>query len=155
MSAKLVYLAGPISGCSYRECTNWRQGVIADLRDAGITGLSPMRAKEYLASLTNISSDGRDYAHFGSMSLPRGVTTRDRFDTQRADVVLVNLIGATSVSIGTMIELGWADSVRTPIVCAIEEKGNPHEHMIVSELIGFRVPTLEDAVAMCKAILLP
>lgn len=114
-----------------------------------------MRAKDYLAALTDISSDGRDYAHMSTLSLPRGVITRDRFDTQRADIVLVNLIGAQRISIGTMIELGWADSVRTPVVCAMEETGNPHEHMMVSELLGYRVPTLEEAVTICKAILLP
>lgn len=122
---KTVYLAGPISGLSYGACTDWREGVKADFAKAGITGLSPMRAKEYLASIASISSDGLEYAHMGPMSLPRGVMTRDRFDTQRCDVVLLNLLGATRVSIGSMIEIGWADSVRTPIVCAIES-GSPN-----------------------------
>jgi hypothetical protein len=36
----------------------------------------------------------------------------------------------------------------------MEPEGNPHEHMMLSEAIGFRVPSLEDAVHMIKAILL-
>lgn len=152
---KTVYLAGPITGHTYKECVDWRTLVKADLKSAGIVGFSPMRAKEYLAHLKTISGTGEEYFDLGVVSTPRGVITRDRFDTQRVDMVLVNLLGAKSVSIGTMIELGWADSARRPIVCAIEPTGNPHEHMMVSELIGYRVSSLEEAIYICKAVLLP
>ncbi len=149
----LVYLAGPISGCSYRECTDWREGVLTELAAVGIQAASPMRAKNYLAKLTTISATGQEYTSMSPLSTPRGVITRDRFDTQRADLVLVNLLGATRVSIGTMIELGWADSVKTPTIVVMEPSGNPHEHMMVSELTGFRVSTIEEAVQIAKAIL--
>lgn len=153
--AKSVYLAGPITGCSFGECTDWRDYVRRELAAVGIDGLSPMRAKEYLAALTSISGHGKEYAHMGVLSTPRAVMTRDRFDTQRCDVVFMNLLGAKAVSIGTMIELGWADSVRTPIVCAIEPSGNPHEHMMVNEGIGFRVASVEEGLYILKSILLP
>ena len=153
--SKYVYLAGPISGCSYNGCTEWRDGATAVLRQNGIIGLSPMRAKDYLAGLESISSDGKDYAHMSVLSLPRGVTTRDRYDTQRSNVVLMNLLGTTKVSIGSMIELGWADSARVPVVLVMEESGNVHEHMMVSEVIGYRVTTIQDAIHVCKSILTP
>ena len=152
---KTVYLAGPITGSTYNECTDWRITARDELKAANITAFSPMRAKEYLAQLKTISGTGEEYFNLGVVSTPRGVITRDRFDTQRVDIVLVNLLGAKQVSIGTMIELGWADSARRPIVCAIEPSGNPHEHMMVSELIGYRVTTLEEAIYICKAVLLP
>lgn len=150
-----VYLAGPISGLSYGGCTEWREGVIRELAKEGIIGLSPMRSKNYLAAIETISADGHEYAHMGPLSKPRGVMTRDRFDTQRADIILMNLLGAKQVSIGTMIELGWADSARVPVVCAIEDEGNVHDHMMVTEGIGFRVNTLEAAVNVVKSILRP
>jgi nucleoside 2-deoxyribosyltransferase len=153
MNNKTVYLAGPITGLSYGGCTDWRQQACDALAKHGITGLSPMRAKNYLSSLPSISGHGKEYAHMGVLSTPRAVTTRDRFDTCRADLVLVNLLGATQVSVGTMIELGWADASRNPVVCAIEPENNPHEHMIVQEIIGFRVPSLEEALNVCIAIL--
>lgn len=152
--SKTVYLAGPITGLTYGGCTDWRQMACDILAPHGITGLSPMRAKNYLNSLAApISGHGKEYAHMGVLSTPRAVTTRDRFDTTRADLVLVNLLGATQVSIGTMIEMGWADGARNPVVCAIEPDNNPHEHMIVQEIIGFRVPSLEEALNVCIAIL--
>lgn len=150
---KSVYLAGPISGLSYGGCTEWRQAAIAELAVVGITGFSPMRAKEALAHLTSISSDGKEYAHLSHFSTPRAVMTRDRFDATRCDVLLVNLLGAQKPSIGTVMEIAWADLARIPIVCAIEPSGNPHEHMMVTEAIGFRVPTLDEALAVIKAIL--
>lgn len=148
-----VYLAGPITGCSYDGCTDWREWAKTELSKAGIIGLSPMRAKDYLAKFETISGTGQEYQHMSPLSTSKGVITRDRFDTQRADIVLVNLLGAKAVSIGTMMEFGWADSARRPIVCAMEREGNPHEHMMVSEAIGFRVATLEEAVHICVGIL--
>ncbi|MGZ5095552.1 MAG: hypothetical protein ACXWCH_30925, partial [Burkholderiales bacterium] len=81
------------------------------------------------------------------------VMTRDRFDATRCDVLLVNLLGTTRVSIGTVMEIAWADAKRIPIVVAMEPQGNPHEHMMIAEAIGFRVPTLDEALHIVKAII--
>lgn len=148
-----IYLAGPISGLSYAGCTDWRKYAIKELAEAGIKGLSPMRGKEYLSKLKSISSTGEEYAHLGVLSKSRGIMTRDRFDATRCDVLLVNLLGAKTVSIGTMMEVAMADLLRIPIVCAIEESGNPHAHVMLSEAIGFEVRTLDEALHICKAIL--
>lgn len=150
---KSVYLAGPISGLSFGECTDWRKEVALKL-GVSIQALSPMRAKEYLAQVPILSGHGKEYAHLGVLSSSRGVMTRDRFDATRCDVLFVNLLGAKQVSIGTVMEIAWADAHRTPIVCAMEERGNPHEHMMLNEAIGFRVATLEEAIHVTKAILL-
>lgn len=148
-----IYLAGPITGLSYHGCTDWRGHAKQELEAAGIKALSPMRGKEYLSHLETISGTGEEYAHLGVLSNSRGIMTRDRFDATRCDVLLVNLLGAKAVSIGTVMEIAWADLSRIPIVCAIEEKGNPHEHMMVAEALGYRVPSLDEALHICKAIL--
>lgn len=148
-----VYLAGPITGLTYGQGQGWRDFVTSDLAAAGIKGLSPLRAKDYLAAIGELSGHGREYAHLGVLSTPRAVMTRDRFDATRCDVLFVNLLGADRVSIGTVMEIAMADIARTPIVCAIEPTGNPHEHMMISEAIGFRVPSIEEALHVVKAIL--
>lgn len=152
--SKLVYLAGPITGLSYKGCTEWREAVRADLAQVGIEGVSPMRCKHYLERLSEISGHGREYVHMSPLSGPRGVVTRDRFDVHRADVLLVNLHGAKQVSIGTMFEIAWAFQKHTPIVAVMEKEGHPHDHMFVWEAIGYRVETIEEAVDIVKAILL-
>lgn len=160
--SKTVYLAGPITGLSYEGCTDWREYAIKSLQHAGITGLSPMRAKDYLQS-ENIVGDSYENT---VLSCSRGITTRDRWDTTRCDVVLANFLGAERVSIGTVMELAWADAARTPIIVVMEPTveandglkpsvGNVHEHSMIREVTGFRVETLEEGLNVAKAILTP
>lgn len=115
---RTVYLAGPISGLSFKGCTDWRAEVAEALGEIYIRTLSPLRGKDYLASLPVLSGHGREYAHMGVLSTPRAVMTRDRFDATRCDVLFVNLLGAKQVSIGTVMEIAWADACRTPISSA-------------------------------------
>ena len=149
---KSVYLAGPISGLTYKGCTSWRD-YVSDRLAPAIKAFSPLRAKEYLASLPSISGHGDEYKHLGVMSTSRGVMTRDRYDCTTCDVLFVNLLGAAIVSIGTCMEIAWADLKRIPIVCAIDDAG-PHNHMMINEAIGFRVHSLDEAIDVTKAILL-
>lgn len=146
---KTVYLAGPISGCTFDECVDWRQQAIKRLADNSIRGLSPMRGKEYLRSEKIIDGSYEDSV----MSCARGIYTRDRFDSLRCDVLLVNFLGAKKVSIGTVMEFGWADSRKTPIICAMEPEGNPHDHPMITEAIGFRVKTMQEALNVAISIL--
>ena len=148
-----VYLAGPITGLNYAGATEWRESVAEQLAACGIKSFSPLRAKQYLSALPSISGHGQEYAHMGIMSQARSVMTRDRFDATRCDVLFVNLLGAKAVSIGTVMEIAWADLCRTPIVCAMEDD-NPHVHMMILEAIGFRCATLDEAVHITKSVLL-
>jgi len=152
-----VYLAGPISGLGYSDAVDWREDAIIALRESGIKGLSPMRAKEYLRTVQSdvgFSSTCHEYGHLSPLSGPRGIMTRDRFDATRCDVLLVNLLGAKKVSIGTVMEIAWADLKRTPIVTVIEADGsNVHEHCMVDQAIGFRTQSLSEAIHIVKAIL--
>jgi hypothetical protein len=148
-----VYLAGPITGLNFKGATDWRQYAQAELRGHQIDAYSPMRGKAFLEAAGTLSGTGEEYAHLNVLAQQRSITTRDRFDATRCSVLLVNLLGATRVSIGTVMEIAWADLKRTPIVCAIEPEGNCHEHMMLREVIGFRVPTLDEALAVVKSIL--
>lgn len=158
-----VYLAGPITGLSYEGCTDWRQQAMDHLKDFGIQGLSPLRSKDYLLNETSISdnyNDGvRDNEKLSAlasvMSSQRGIYARDRFDCFRADAVLVNMIGAKKVSIGTVMEIAWAAGNNTPVVLIMEKEGNVHEHSMLREACPFRVETLEDALFVVTALLAP
>jgi nucleoside 2-deoxyribosyltransferase len=158
---KTVYLAGPITGCSFNGCTDWRKAVAQKLRPFGILGVDPMRAKDYLKNETAITGSYEDKV----MSCQRGIMTRDRYDATHCDVLLVNFLGANRISIGTVMEIAWADAHRIPIICAIEndpgqeekEIGNKvpnvHDHPMIREAVGFRVPTLDEAVDVAIKIL--
>ena len=142
-----VYLAGPISGQSYGGATNWRVYTTRQLALRGIDSLDPMRGKAYL-SKEEILADSYDEV----TATIRGITTRDRFDCMRASVALFNFDGADSVSIGSCIELGWADSKRIPVIVVMTED-NPHWHGMVREIAGYIVETLDEAIDIACAIL--
>jgi nucleoside 2-deoxyribosyltransferase len=146
--SKLVYLAGPINGCTYDGCTSWREYVINHLSKNGISGLSPMRSKEFLEEHTQMN-DG--ISQHVLVSDP-GITTRDEWDVRRSDAVLFNLLEAQKVSIGTMVEYGWASAYRIPIVTVMERQENVHEHNMVRRLSGFRVETLDEGLAVIEAL---
>jgi nucleoside 2-deoxyribosyltransferase len=145
---KTVYLAGPITGCTYTSCTDWRKHVSDLLALAGITALDPMRGKTFLTDETSV---GNNYQH--PLGSPRGIMTRDHWDCTRCDVLLVNLLGATRVSIGTVMEIAWAWDNGIPVVVVMEPDGNPHDHAMIQEATGFRVSTMDNAVDLVRALL--
>jgi nucleoside 2-deoxyribosyltransferase len=143
-----VYLAGPITGESYGGATDWRETVSMRLLQAGIVGLSPMRGKQYLQDVVDIADSYP--AHI--MSTEKAIVTRDTFDVQRCDAVLVNLLGAKRVSIGTMIEVGLAYAQRKPIV-VVMEPDNIHQHAFVRQMAGYVLDNLDDAVRVTITLL--
>jgi nucleoside 2-deoxyribosyltransferase len=163
MVHKTVYLAGPITGLSYGEATDWRSQARDYLGRSGIKAVSPLRAKVYLRDMNNIADSytddeintlAADKAALTNMSTPRGITSRDRFDCLNCSVILANLLGANErVSIGTVMEIAWADSHRIPAVVIMEKEGNPHDHAMVNECTAFRVASLEEGLEVVRAIL--
>jgi nucleoside 2-deoxyribosyltransferase len=154
-----VYLAGPITGLTYDDGQDWRDRARLILAKQGIDAYSPLRGKEYLRNITDrIDSGGTGSAYVGVnvLSDPKGIVARDSMDCMKRDVVLANLAGAERVSVGTCIEFGWANAARVPIVMVMERDGsNPHDHAMILELAGYHVETLEEALEVVAALLLP
>ena len=147
-----VYLAGPITGLTFGEATDWRDYAVGVLAFHGITGLSPMRGKDFiLKRIGERQVLGQTYED-SPMSTQRGIVARDRFDVGRTDIVLFNFLGAERVSIGTMIEYGWASAQGKVIVTVMEQAGNVHDHAFVRELSPYRVATLDEALDIIIAI---
>lgn len=144
-----VFLSGPITGMSYDDCLLWRTYVQQNLAP-GIVGISALRGREHLRANPVIRNDQDG----NILSSPKGITARDRFDTMRCDVLLVNLLGATSISIGTVLEIGWADALQKPIV-TVMEPGNVHDHGMIRTISSFVVHSLDEGIRLVEAILLP
>ena len=70
-------------------------------------------------------------------------------------MIIANFLGAEKVSIGTVMEVAWAKSKQTPVIAVMEKEGNPHDHPMMTEVFGFRVETLEEAVDIATVTLLP
>lgn len=145
-----VYLAGPITGLVFDVAQDWRDYVRETLEPVGIDAYSPLRQKHFLRSAGVL-----DGSYENPLATDRGIMTRDFNDCKTADVIFANLLDAKVVSTGTVMEIGWAHSLQIPLIAVMEEHGNPHEHPMVREAIRYRVTTLEHAMAITQAILLP
>jgi nucleoside 2-deoxyribosyltransferase len=157
MSKPKVYLAGIISGLNYKDASDWREYAKKELETRGIIGVSPMRWKDSLKNEDILVPEGYD-KHV--MSTPEGIITRDRWDVENCDILLVNLTqnhagsGDNGVSIGSTMEIAWANLLRKPVV-AIAPKDNVHiKHCMFNQCVNYRVDTLEESLAVCEKILL-
>lgn len=149
-----VYLAGPITGLSYDGATDWRfdaRYMLKEMSKGMIESLDPMRNKSYLQNEINLGDHYDEHV----MSTQRAIYGRDRNDCLRSDALLVNMLGAKTVSIGTVMEIAWADSKKTPIVLVMEPEGNPHEHAMLREACYWRVSDLGSACAVLTSLLCP
>jgi hypothetical protein len=169
--SKRVYLCGPINGCTYEECAmGWRKQVHDELsRPSGsyqgvgdvhlwqpneaIEVFSPMRGKEFLKGWDGILT-GQSYDE-NPISTKQAILGRDRYDTFNADLLFCNLIGAQIVSIGSMVEIGWADAKRIPIIICMEKEGNIHDHSFVKGLATYWVHSVDDGIRLAKLLLTP
>ncbi len=149
-----IYLAGPITGLSYEECTKWREEVAQALAPYDVRCMSPMRGKRYLDKGDQTIGDipRRDVHKVGrGMSTQDAIVARDRRDVIEADLLFVNLLGAKEVSSGTVIELGWADMCRTPTLVLMEPEGNIHDRALVRGVTNFRGYSVEEGINIAKA----
>jgi nucleoside 2-deoxyribosyltransferase len=154
MRGNAVYLAGPIAGLTYNEAQDWRDAVKHALIPHAIRCYSPLRGKAHvLGSSLRLKPQGGDVDH--PLFIPRAILGRDFYDVTRCDCMIANLLGATTISIGTVIELGFAHAARVPVVLVMEDEGNVHDHVFVREIAAYQVDTLEKAVVLAAGVINP
>lgn len=142
-----VYLAGPISGLPYKEATDWREKVNND-SPYWIKTISPLRSKNYLKSELVIGDNYKDFP----LSTGKAITSRDYNDVKRSDAILVNLLGTTKISIGTVMEIAWAKSFSIPVILVMEDN-NIHDHCMIRGSVGFVVNSLEAGIDVLVNVL--
>lgn len=159
-----VYLAGPISITTWKGATEWREHAIEYLAKYSIAGINPLRGKDYLKAVVGRKKfenafDKSEGVYKGCtdinihpLSTAHGITKRDRWDVMRSDLVLVNLMGTKQVSIGTVMEIAWADAAGKYILIAMEND-NIHQHGMVIQSASLIMPTYEKALELVPVIL--
>lgn len=144
-----VYLAGPISGLTFSEAIIWRDFAVEQLAPE-ILAYSPLRQATFLKSEGKLSQS----YNYNPLSTDKGINIRNHFDCQTADLILCNLLGSLRISTGTVMEIAWAYAYRKPLVVAMEDSLNIHDHPMIREAISFRTQSLEDAIKITKSVLL-
>lgn len=154
---RFVYLAGPITGLTYDEATDWRESIIdRDDWPSDWIALSPMRDKEQFripGRLPSTFDNGGD------------AVQQDLADIRVSSAIIMNLTSTTFASIGTMAEMGYAYAVETPMIVVLDglgERGtdgrlkrlppNPHDHIFVHEMSTVIVSSLDEALEQLNRV---
>lgn len=140
-----VYLGGPITGQTWDEAAAWRAQAGHQLMRAGWKFLDPMRGEQEQFGFAN------DQALPSTFAGDREAALRDLFDIDRCEVMLVNLEGASRISVGTMCELGYAYGKNKYTITVLPDD-NPHEHLFVHSLSSAVVPSLDAALDLLRGL---
>ena len=151
MSEYKIYLAGPISGITYDEGEGWRDVISMNLPEH-IKVLSPLRGHDFLKDYGIICGASKNNHPLVTDS---AIVSRDRRDIMLCDAVIMNLLDTTSISIGTMIEVGWIDAYRKPLILVMANTGNIHEHSMLRAIASYRVDDIYEAIKIAKIMLTP
>lgn len=138
-----VYLCGPITGLKFDEASDWRDSssdFVERLRVLGWDVLSPMRGKDVFRKPNDEPLDA-----FFDDGAP--AVQQDLDDIEDSEAVIVNLLGAERVSLGSMCELGYAYAKGKPIILVYEGDSNVHHHVFPEYMATVVVESLEGALA--------
>lgn len=142
---KFIYLAGPIAGKTVAEANDWRRDFSARL-PKNIVGISPLRCEpDVNGKYKVVYKDPK----FGT---PKAIFAKNYFDTMLCDFVLVHIPEGAELSIGTIIELGWAIGKRKPTILVTTNK-KLIEHPIVERGVDWIFDNFDDALEVIEGIL--
>lgn len=147
-----VYLSGPITGKTYYEARYGWRAIVAQRLAPGIRVLSPMRHEGHLAEegLKPIEATSAN-PHFFTRS--KIIVEKDKLDISNCDIMLVNFLEATKVSVGSVAEMGMAYAMGKTIIVVMQDTGNPHDHPFVTEPAALRLDNLDDAIYAINSLL--
>lgn len=142
-----IYLSGPISEVPLNIAQEWRTNFEKEVQvpdGPHIECINPMR----FLGTTPMSTEDPTY-----------ITSRDRFDVQRADLLVVNFLyrhqNPEMISIGSVIEMSWADAWRKPIIMAtpIDWKSRLCSYPFIQEMVTTIVHTEQELIWQARAFL--
>ena len=142
-----LYCVHPISGLSYEQVYQYYQYIVGKMQTFGYDVLHPMTAKSYLQNVEKFHTVGYD----NPASTNHAIVARDRWMVMQADVIYANLMSATTVSIGSCMELAWAHDHGKHTVVAMG-KDNPHKHAFVLEAADIIYESPEGAEEYLKKL---
>lgn len=136
-----IYLARQIAGCAYQEVVDYYENARDILRDMGYEVSHAMCGKGYLKDEQCFKTGGYDHPS----ATDHAIFQRDKWMTHQCDILLVNLIGSTKVSIGTCFEIAWALDLGKHIVLVMEEN-NIHNHAFIKQSASVIYNNFEEAL---------
>ena len=145
-----LYLAGPITGLTLQDASDWRENelMLASLAKHGYICLNPLREKAHLMEFEDTPLPARYTPEQEEFEV-----SNDLDDINKSAAVLANLRDAERVSIGTVWEIGYATAKGKPVITVLEP-GGVHDHLFIHNASLKVVESVFEAVAEL-AILAP
>jgi len=150
---KTVYLCGPITGLTYDQATEEREELVRRFAEHKVEALSPMRGKIFFLENRAQIIEAKGYDNV--IATDKAIINRDRNDVKSCGAMVADLRGCKRVSIGSMVEFGWADAYRIPIITVMTEgfSDDPHDHAFVHGLSTYVVHDMEEAILLTLTLL--
>ena len=155
-----VYVARPISGCSFEEVTKYYLATTRRLRACGARVYHPMVGKEKLRCEKKFKSVGYDGI---PCATNHAITERDFWMVEQADIVFINLEVGTAikeVSIGCISELTAGHILRKHTVVVMNQElksnGEPvniHNHCFPLHCADVIFPNYEDTMKYLEELI--
>ena len=138
-----IYLAGPISGLSYKEAIEHFISRANRLKRIGYEVMHPMLAKNHLRNDLEFKAEG--YTN-NPISTNKAILRADFWKTDICDILFVDLTsGKDRVSIGTVAEITRAFTNHKLIITVLP-KDNIHNHAFILEMSSIIFETVNDAI---------
>ena len=150
MSNLKIYLAGPIAGQTGDAVNTSIAEKAAILTDFGYLIYHPMVGKESLI-LKSESFKTSGYEEF-PVATNHAIFARDKWMVSQADVILADLTHTGNrVSIGTMMEIAWANLLGKQVIVIMPDNNN-HDHLFVREAATIIFKDIEEAYDYLKEL---
>lgn len=145
-----IYLAGPMSGLSWRESLEWRW-LVEDKLHSQWRIINPVRQQRGQDLDVPIEVQQQGQNDLLLQHTATGVTAQDEFYIDQSDWLLCYFLNAPKVSIGTVWEMGYAWGTGKKILTVLE-KGSQHDHPFVRRRSHIFTPNLDEAIEFFQAI---
>ena len=144
-----IYLAGPIKGRNIIDVvSDWREKEEL-FGSMGYKVLSPLTGMHKHPLYDNSVTGG---GYNGTTTNNHAIFSRDKCMVQRCDIIFADLVYADQVSIGTVMELAWANLLGKHIVISMP-KNSIHEHAFVLECTNIIFNNTQDAIDYFKDLI--
>lgn len=142
-----IYLVGPITGLSYDQVMERYKHQFNLLKEYGYQPICPMVGKDYLKNERVLHGLG----YTEPASTGRAIKGRDQWMVRQSDILLADFTDSEVASIGSCMELAWADILGKHVIAVIPEV-NIHRHAFVTECADIVFTKIEEAYAYLKSM---
>jgi nucleoside 2-deoxyribosyltransferase len=138
-----IYVAGIMSGCSFKEVKDRFYPVVNRLTEMGFLVLHPLLGKEKHYRDDTILKPTFDRP--SPFTTNNAITRRDHWMVHQCDIIWMSLLGAEEKSLGCAMEIAWAYDNNKHII-TLMEKDNCHKHAFITGCSDIILDNVEDGL---------